>query len=159
MTQLSTIHSIYLPTTDIHAITQAPICRRNMVQYLFHLNTIILTQSYPATSTTTLFFNDNALNQTLHILHKQSFKFLYTTFMAVTHNPTANLGRVYHKALERDGGPILDHLNLHISCNINRGSARFCLISLIKYYTPISDVTNEKVAKLVDFCFVIIFNF
>jgi len=159
MTQLSTIHSIYLPTTDMHTITQAPICRRNMVQYLFHLNTIILTQSYPATSTTTLFFNDNALNQTLHILHKQSFKFLYTTFMAVTHNPTANLGRVYHKALERDGGPILDHLNLHISCNINRGSARFCLILLITYYTPISDVTNEKAAKLVDFCFVIIFNF
>ena len=125
MTQLSTIHSIYLPTIDIHAITQSPICRRNVVQYLFHLDTIILTQSYPATSTTTLFFNDNALNQTLHILHKQSFKFLYTTFMAVTHNPTANLGRVYHKALERDGGPILDHLNLHISCNINRGSARF----------------------------------
>jgi len=159
MTQLSTIQSIYLPTTDIHAISQAPICRRNIVQYLFHSDTIILTQTYPATSTTTLFFNDNALNQILYILHKYSFKFLYTTFMAVTHSFTANLGRVYHKVLERDGGPILDHLNLHISCNINRGSARFCLILLIRYYTPISDVTNEKVAKLVDLCFVIIFNF
>ena len=155
---------MHLLTTDIHATAQAPIYRRNTVQHLFHSDTIRLTETYHATSTTTLFFNDNVLNQTLQILHKHSLcihqvNFVYTTFMAVTHNPTANLGRVYHKALEGDGGPILDHLNLYIPCNINRGSARFCLILLIKYYTPISDVTNEKVAELVDFCFVIIFNF
>ena len=154
---------MHLLTTDIHATAQAPIYRRNTVQHLFHSDTIRLTETYHATSTTTLFFNDNVLTQTLQILHKHSLcihqvNFVYTTFMAVTHNHIVNLGRVYHKVLERDGGPMLDHLNLLTSYSITRRAARFCLILLIKYYAPISNVTNKNVAKLVDLCFVVFFS-